>query len=55
MNISWPGNIREMENTIERCMIISERDIIDVEDLPAHLRETDTMINIDYARPFVQR
>jgi DNA-binding NtrC family response regulator len=47
----WPGNIREMENTIERCMIISDREIIDMEDLPAHLRETDTMINIDYAGP----
>ncbi|HVO73203.1 MAG TPA: sigma-54 dependent transcriptional regulator [Ignavibacteriaceae bacterium] len=47
----WPGNIREMENTIERCMIISDREIIDIEDLPAHLRETDTMINIDYAGP----
>jgi len=47
----WPGNIREMENTIERCMIISDREIIDIEDLPAHLRETDTLINIDYAGP----
>ncbi|HSR17337.1 MAG TPA: sigma-54 dependent transcriptional regulator, partial [Ignavibacteriaceae bacterium] len=47
----WPGNIREMENTIERCMIISDREIIDMEELPAHLRETDTMINIDYAGP----
>jgi len=47
----WPGNIREMENTIERCMIISDREIIDMEELPAHLRETDTMMNIDYAGP----
>lgn len=44
----WPGNIREMENTIERCMIIAERDIIDVEDLPTHLRTSDSVIISDF-------
>ena len=44
----WPGNIREMENTIERCMIIAERDIIDVEDLPTHLRSSDSVIISDF-------
>ncbi len=34
----WPGNIREMENTIERCIIVAENELIDVEDLPVHLR-----------------
>ncbi|MBZ0198776.1 MAG: sigma-54 dependent transcriptional regulator [Ignavibacteriaceae bacterium] len=40
---SWPGNIREMENTIERCLIISESDIIDVVDLPHHLKTAEDM------------
>ncbi len=31
---SWPGNIRELENTIERLMVIAEEDIIDADDLP---------------------
>jgi two-component system, NtrC family, response regulator AtoC len=44
----WPGNIREMENTIERCMIIAEKDIIDVEDLPTHLRSSDSVIISDF-------
>jgi two-component system, NtrC family, response regulator AtoC len=44
---NWPGNVREMENTIERCMIISEGDMIDVEDLPVHLRENETSMNSD--------
>lgn len=39
---SWPGNIREMENTIERCLIISENDIIDVADLPPHLKTAES-------------
>jgi two-component system response regulator AtoC len=38
---SWPGNIREMENTIERSIIISESDVIDVEDLPPHIRNAE--------------
>ena len=44
----WPGNIREMENTIERCMIIAERDIIDVDDLPTHLKTSDSVIASDF-------
>jgi two-component system, NtrC family, response regulator AtoC len=38
---SWPGNIREMENTIERSIIISESNVIDVEDLPPHIRNAE--------------
>lgn len=34
----WPGNVREMENTIERCVIISEGKKIDVEDFPLHIQ-----------------
>jgi two-component system response regulator AtoC len=30
----WPGNIRELENIIERAMILSGRDRIDSEALP---------------------
>ena len=44
---SWPGNIREMENTIERCLIIAEKDMIDVEDLPVHIRTADPSSNIE--------
>jgi PAS domain S-box-containing protein len=33
MNYNWPGNIRELENTIERAMILSPDDVI----LPDHL------------------
>jgi len=45
----WPGNIREMENTIERCLIIAEKDLIDVEDLPVHLRNNEGVISSDYS------
>lgn len=34
----WPGNIRELENTIERIAILSRGDVIGVEDLPEEIR-----------------
>ncbi len=43
----WPGNVREMENTIERCMIISEKDQLDIDDLPQHIRAADTSVTAD--------
>ncbi|MDP4194240.1 MAG: sigma-54 dependent transcriptional regulator [Bacteroidota bacterium] len=36
----WPGNIRELENTIERCIILSESNMIDIEELPTHIKMT---------------
>jgi DNA-binding NtrC family response regulator len=35
----WPGNVRELENTIERLALGGHGGTIDVEDLPAPLRE----------------
>ncbi len=34
----WPGNIRELENTIERMVILSHGDEFGIEDLPAEVR-----------------
>jgi len=33
-NYNWPGNIRELENLIERIVAIAHRDTITIEDLP---------------------
>ncbi len=45
---NWPGNIREMENTIERCLIIAEKDSIDVEDLPPHIRAAEPSSSAEF-------
>jgi DNA-binding NtrC family response regulator len=37
MNYDWPGNIRELENVIERTVILSKGPIINPEDLPEFL------------------
>jgi DNA-binding NtrC family response regulator len=34
----WPGNIRELENVIERAVILSKHPVLDVDDLPEELR-----------------
>lgn len=34
---SWPGNIRELRNYIERAVILSNKEILDIEDLPENL------------------
>jgi two-component system, NtrC family, response regulator AtoC len=36
----WPGNVREMENTIERCIILAEKEYIEIEDFPPHIKAT---------------
>jgi DNA-binding NtrC family response regulator len=38
----WPGNIRELENFVQRLMVMSESDRIDVPDLPSHMRFSAT-------------
>ncbi|MGB0993496.1 MAG: sigma-54-dependent transcriptional regulator [Akkermansiaceae bacterium] len=35
-NHSWPGNIRELKNTIERAVILSSSDVITAKDLRLH-------------------
>ncbi|MBW2058357.1 MAG: sigma-54-dependent Fis family transcriptional regulator [Deltaproteobacteria bacterium] len=39
LNYSWPGNIRELKNVLERAMILSTSDEISPETLPIELRE----------------
>ena len=38
----WPGNIRQLQNVIERCMVMIPRDVIDVEDLPPEIRDEES-------------
>ncbi len=39
----WPGNIRELENMMERMILFADGSIILAKDLPEPLKETDTI------------
>ncbi|MCB0271960.1 MAG: sigma 54-interacting transcriptional regulator [Bdellovibrionales bacterium] len=43
MQYSWPGNIRELKNTIERSVIIAEGDTLFKESLSSKLTSEDSM------------
>jgi NtrC-family two-component system response regulator AlgB len=40
---SWPGNLRELRNAIERAVILAKRDQLFPEDFPAELRSQNAM------------
>jgi DNA-binding NtrC family response regulator len=47
----WPGNIRELENVIERAVALSSQPSVLAEDLPAEVREaTASSSSVDPAR-----
>jgi transcriptional regulator with PAS, ATPase and Fis domain len=37
MSAPWQGNVRELENTLERAMLLTDNECIGVEDLPPEL------------------
>lgn len=37
----WPGNVRELGNAIQRMIVLRRGDRLEVEDLPAKIREAD--------------
>jgi DNA-binding NtrC family response regulator len=37
-NYDWPGNIRELENTVERILALSNKEILSPDDLPEEIR-----------------
>ena len=39
MDYSWPGNVREMENSIERSVVLAKGEVVTLSDLPTNLKE----------------
>ncbi|EPR41971.1 two component, sigma54 specific, transcriptional regulator, Fis family [Desulfovibrio sp. X2] len=37
----WPGNVRQLENIMERCVVLADKDIIGVEDLPPEIKDEE--------------
>ena len=47
----WPGNIRELENVIERCLLFCDGERIDVGELPPEMRLASASIPTTDAAP----
>jgi DNA-binding NtrC family response regulator len=53
LNYDWPGNVREMENVIERTVALTEHEVIDAGDLPpniANLEDSTETAGLVYPR-----
>jgi len=46
-NHSWPGNIRELENVIERAVILCSGNIVTLEDLPEELAGAEVEFDVE--------
>jgi len=63
-NYSWPGNIRELLNVMERAILIAENDHIELSDLPDSMKvkgaflqsSLESRLSIeDYTKAFISR
>lgn len=51
-NYLWPGNVRQLESVIERAVLLSETDMIGVENLPMEITARPiTLGSIDFELP----
>jgi two-component system, NtrC family, response regulator len=38
----WPGNIRQLQNVVERCLVLVPTEVISVDDLPPEIRDEES-------------
>jgi DNA-binding NtrC family response regulator len=54
VDYDWPGNIRELENTIERSVVLKKKGMITVADLPDRLIKAITVHQPDAPGQFIR-
>ena len=40
----WPGNIRQLQNVVERCLVLVASDTVGVDDLPPEIRDEESQL-----------
>ncbi|BBD09456.1 sigma-54-dependent transcriptional regulator [Desulfovibrio ferrophilus] len=38
----WPGNVRQLQNVVERCVVLAGGETVSVDDLPAEVRDEES-------------
>jgi len=51
LSYSWPGNARELENTMERAILLAKDDEINIKDLPENILSGEAVKLIEETRP----
>jgi len=41
MGYEWPGNIRQLQNVVERCLVLVQEQVIAVDNLPPEIRDEE--------------
>jgi Nif-specific regulatory protein len=53
LKFNWPGNVRELENVIERAIVLSQEEILDVEDFAEIIDKMElTETTVDSVIPY---
>ena len=58
IQIRWPGNIRELENAIERACVTSRDDVVRPENLPPEILKPAgraIQLPVDLSRPLTEQ
>ena len=45
----WPGNVREMQNLVERMVILAENDQLTMQDLPSNVRLAESFNRVEFS------
>jgi two-component system response regulator HydG len=47
MTYDWPGNVRQLKNIIESMVVVDYDQVLDVDDLPDELADTNSLVTMD--------